>query len=86
MNKKEALRFHKLAVLSNSLITELDELKPTAGYGKNLQEKAKAFIEALEPFLESAFDSDMVKSSTYLTDMCNKIDTIIRKNYEYITN
>jgi hypothetical protein len=63
---------------------ELDEMKPTAAIGANLHQKSKEFAEALEPFLESAFDSKQVRSSTYLTDVSHKVDTVIRKNYEQI--
>lgn len=84
MNKKDALRFHKLAALSNSLLIELDEMKPTAPIGANLHQKAKEFIEALEPFLSSTYDSEIVRSTTYLTDLSHKIDTVIRKNFKFI--
>jgi len=84
MNKKERILYHKLAVLSNLLIMELDEMKPTASVGLNLHQKAKEFIETLEPFIEASFDSEQVRSGTYLIDVCHKVDTVIRKNYELI--
>ena len=84
MNKKDAIRYHKLAALSNSLLIELDDMKPTATIGANLHQKAKEFIEALEPFLSSTYDSEIVRSTTYLTDLSHKIDTVIRKNFEFI--
>jgi hypothetical protein len=84
MNKKERILYHKLAVLSNLLIMELDEMKPTASIGLNLHQKAKEFIETLEPFIEASFDSEQVRSGTYLIDVCHKVDTVIRKNYELI--
>jgi DNA replication initiation complex subunit (GINS family) len=86
MNKKERILYHKLAVLSNLLVMELDEMKPTAKIGADMHQKAKEFIEKLEPFIEASFDSEQVRSGTYLTDLCNKIDTVIRKNYEQITS
>lgn len=86
MNKKERIRFHKVAALSNLLILELDEMKPTAEIGANMHQKAKEFIEALEPFIEASFDSEQIRSGTYLTDLCHKLDTLIRKNYEQITS
>ena len=86
MNKKEMLLLHKLAALSNLLIMELDEMKPTAEIGANIHQKAKEFIKALEPFIEASFDSEQVKSGTYLIDLCHKVDTVIRKNYEQITH
>jgi hypothetical protein len=54
MNKKDALRYHKLAALSNSLLSELDEMQPTAPIGSNLHQKAKEFTEAFKSFLNTA--------------------------------
>jgi hypothetical protein len=86
MTKKERVLYHKLAVLSNLLLLELDEMKPSAAIGANMHQKAKEFIDTLEPFLEAAFDSEQVRSGTYLTDVSHKVDTVIRKNYEQITS
>jgi hypothetical protein len=86
MTKKERLLFHKIATLSNLLIMELDEMKPTAEIGATMHQKAKEFIIALEPFIEATFDSEQVRSGTYLIDLCHKVDTVIRKNYELITD
>jgi hypothetical protein len=63
---------------------ELDEMKPSAAIGANMHQKAKEFTEALEPFLVAAYDSEQVRSGTYLTDVSHKVDTVIRKNYEQI--
>jgi hypothetical protein len=84
MTKKERVLYHKLAVLTNLLLLELDEMKPSATIGANMHQKAKEFIDTLEPFLEAAFDSKQVRSGTYLIDLCHKVDTVIRKNYEQI--
>lgn len=84
MKKKERVLYHKLAVLTNLLLIELDEMKPTAEIGATMHQKAKEFIDTLEPFLEAAFDSEQIRSSTYLTDVSHKVDTVIRKNYEQI--
>jgi hypothetical protein len=84
MTKKERVLYHKLAVLTNLLLLELDEMKPSAAIGANMHQKAKEFIDTLEPFLEAAFDSEQVRSGTYLTDISHKVDTVIRKNYEQI--
>lgn len=85
MNKKTRIRFHKIVVLCNALLIELDDMKPTAPQALELQQKAKEFEKALEPFLESAFESKILNSSTYLNELCTKIDTVIRKNYELIS-
>ncbi len=82
MTKKERVLYHKLAALTNLLLMELDEMKPTATIGSNMYQKAKEFIETLEPFIEVTFDSEQISSGTYLIELCNKVDTVIRKNYE----
>ena len=85
MNKKDKIRFHKITVLTDLLLIELDEMKPTAILGVELHRKAQDFSKALEPFLEMAFKSKEVSSTTYFTDVANKVDTIIRKNFNEIT-
>jgi DNA replication initiation complex subunit (GINS family) len=65
---------------------ELDEMKPSAEIGATMYQKAKDFIIALEPFIEASFDSEQVRNGTYLIDLCHKVDTVIRKNYEQITS
>ena len=86
MTKKERIKFHKIAFLTNLLITELDDIKPTAEIGANVHNKSKEFVIALEPFLEIVYDSNQLRSGTYMSDVSNKIDTIIRKSYEIITD
>ncbi len=85
MNKKDKIRFHKITVLTHLLLLELDEMKPTAILGVELHRKAQDFSKALEPFLEMAFKSKEVSSTTYFTDVANKVDTIIKKNFTEIT-
>jgi hypothetical protein len=84
VNKKDKIRFHKITVLTDLLLLELDEMKPTAILGVELHRKAQDFSKALEPFLEMAFKSKQVSSTTYFTEISNKVDTIIRKSYNEI--
>lgn len=84
MTKKEKILYHRLSSLTNLLIMDLDDLKPTAVIGATLHVKAKEFIVALEPFLETVYDSQQLRSGTYLTDLSHKIDTVLRKSYEPI--
>lgn len=84
MTKKEKILYHRLSSLTNLLIMDLDDLKPTAVIGATLHQKAKEFTLALEPFLETVYDSQQLRSGTYLTDLSHKIDTVLRKSYEPI--
>ena len=84
MNKKDKIRFHKITVLTDLLLIELDEMKPTAILGVELHRKAQDFSKALEPFLEMAFKSEQISSTTNFTDIANKVDTIIRRNHNEI--
>lgn len=86
MTKKEKLKLHKISFLAILLLSELDELKPEAEIGIALHEKTKEYIDVIEPFIEVLYGPKEIRSGTYLTDMSNKIDTLIRKNYEQINH
>jgi hypothetical protein len=86
MNEKEKRQYHKISFLTNLLLLELDELNPESELGAALHLKTKEYSEILEPLIEVMYGPKEIRNSTYLMDMSNKIDTIIRKNYEEITS
>ena len=85
MNKKQRVQTHKLAVLAHCMIDELDDMNVTGSVALNIREKAKEFAKSLEPLMESVFESKQLSSSVYLNEINFKIDTVLRKNYEQIT-
>jgi hypothetical protein len=84
-NKKHNLSSHKIAVLSYMLISELNDIGANSVLAKEIIDKGKAFENALEPMIDAVFESKEVSKSTYLNQLAYPIDTIIRKNYQRIT-
>lgn len=76
--KKEALSYHKIAALCTLLIDEFDKLGPDAP----LAIKAKEMNIFIEEMFTKIYDIPEVRSSTYVNDLANKIDTVIRKNFK----
>ena len=83
--KQENQALHKISILSSLLIDSIEDL----GIGDNGQkaEVFKGHLEEVEKICEIIVDSSAVKeikSSTYIQDIVNKVDTIIRKNFKDI--
>lgn len=85
MNRKKRIQSHTLAVLTHCMIDTLDEMAVNTEVALNIKEKAKEFAKALEPLYETIFESKQVSSGPYLNNMSHKINTLIRHNYEQIT-
>lgn len=75
---------HKLAVLSDLMSDTLSDLDDV-GLGnedfKSICIKAKRYADE---FLEASYKVEGVKMSTYLGDLSNKVDSVIRNNYREI--
>lgn len=75
---------HKLAVLSDLMSDTLSDLDDV-GLGnedfKNTCIKAKRYADE---FLEASYKVKGVRMSTYLGDLSNKVDSVIRNNYREI--
>jgi len=67
------------------MIDTLDEMAVDTEVAVNIRERAKDFAKALEPLYDTIFDSKQVSSGSYLNNMNQKISTVIRHNYEQIT-
>jgi hypothetical protein len=85
MNKKQRIQSHTLAILTHCMIDTLDEMAVNTEVSINIRERAKDFAKSLEPLYETIFDSKQVSSGSYLNNMNQKINTVIRHNYEQIT-
>ncbi len=85
MNKKQRIQSHMLSVLTHCMIDTLDDMAVNTELAINIRNKAKEFAEALEPLYETIFDSKQVSSGPYLNNMNQKINTLLRHNYEQIT-
>lgn len=85
MNRKQRIQSHTLAVLTHCMIDMLDEMAVNTDTAVGIRERAKEFTKSLEPLYETIFDSKQVSSGSYLNNMNHKINTLIRHNYEQIT-
>ena len=84
-NKKHNLSTHKIATLTYLLINELNDIKANTFLANEIIEKGKALELALEPMLEAVFQSKQISKGTYLNKIGHQVETVIRKNYEKIT-
>jgi len=69
---------HKLVCLSNLLVENLDDLKVTTEKMLGLKTTLTEFVEELN---NSLADTETMQKTTYFNDISNKIDTILRKNF-----
>lgn len=83
--KKEALISHKIAVLSGLLVESLEEINATSTASLEVKQKAKEIIPFCENMLTEVYFVKQIRTSNYLNDLSNKVDTVIRKNFQHIT-
>lgn len=77
--KKNRVNMHKLVCLSNLLVENLDDLKVTTERMLMLKNTLTKFVEELN---DSLSDTETMQKTTYFGDISNKIDTILRKNFD----
>lgn len=76
--KRTGMLCHKLVCLSQLLLETLDELNPTTEGALIYKENLTGIIEELNNDISN---TETIQSSTYFNDISNKIETIIRKQY-----
>lgn len=84
-NKKSAVQSHKIAALCYLLVEALEDAGANTETALEMKANAEVLGAQCEKVLEDLFQVKQIKGSTYLTDLCNKVDTVIRKNYQQIT-
>jgi hypothetical protein len=77
--KRKHQLMHKLVVISNLLLENLDELKPDTPRMISLHSSITEFCEELN---NSLADTTTIQKTTYFQNLANKVDTIIRKNFD----
>jgi hypothetical protein len=82
--KEEARKCHTIAVLISLLADYTDELMPESEMTKSFKEKSIEILPLANVMLEAVYNVKEVRSSTYINDLSNKIDTVIRKNFTQI--
>jgi hypothetical protein len=83
--KKINMLSHRLAVLSNLMIETLDEIEANSDMSLEFSIKSKELMPFCEQMVDDVFTLGQIKSTTYMTDISNKVDTVIRKNYKPIS-
>jgi len=77
---------HRLAVLSNLMLETLDEIGATTDIAIDFKYKCKELLPFCEKMVDDVFMLNEIKSTTYMTDLSNKVDTVIRKEYKPISD
>lgn len=87
--KSEHVKTHELAVLSHLMAESLDEIEQMAGSlsaeAVELKQKCREITPIVEKILTELYQVEQIHSTTYLTDLANKVHTVLRKNYKQIT-
>jgi hypothetical protein len=76
--KKKHTLMHKLFCLSSLLLENLDELQLTSPTVLKYKSDLTAFCEELN---NQVADTATIQKSTYFSTISNKIDTILRKEF-----
>lgn len=76
--KQKNINMHKLFCLSSLLLETLDELKPTTPKMIKYREDLIGLCEEMNRNVE---DTYTIQKGTYFQDISNKIDTVMRKNF-----
>ena len=82
--KQQAIQSHKLACLLYLTAETLQEIEPTKETAIEYMQDCKNLQEKTESLLEDIFSFKEVSGSSYLIDLANKVDTVVRKNYQKI--
>ena len=77
--KRQGVLSHKLVVLANLMLENIDELQATTPIVKKAKEDLIVFCEELN---NSIAGTPAMTSQTYFQDLSKKIDTIMRKNFD----
>lgn len=78
--KQEAQTTHKIAALAFLLTEALDEINATSKPALDLKQKASELLPFCEHILGEGYQVNQIYKTTYLTDLSNKVNTVIRKN------
>lgn len=82
--KREAQICHTVTVLMALLADYTDELNELKPLSKRFKDKVEDLLPLCEELITKVYGFPEISSSTYLSSLSNKIDSIIRHNYERI--
>lgn len=75
---------HKIAVLANLMTGALDEIGASSEIALEFKDKCNELLPFCERIVSDTFTSKQIRSTTYINELSNKVDTVIRKNYKAI--
>lgn len=85
MNPKKINQLsHKLVVLSNLMVETLDDIEACSDSSLEFRAKCKELLPFCETMIGDVFQLQQIKSTTYLMDLSNKVDTVIRREFKEI--
>lgn len=88
MNKKEEAKLtHQLACvtyLTRDILEDFTKNKTLTQEAKEVLEACAILQKHSETMLEEVFGIKSISNGTYLNELSNKVDTVIRKNFENI--
>ncbi len=76
--KRKKIAMHKLYCISNLMAENLDDLKPTTPKMVKFKDDILGLIEELNNEVANTYT---IQKSTYFSSISNKIDTILRKEF-----
>lgn len=82
--KKEAQICHTITVLMSLLADYTHEVEAFQGISGKFKERADELLPICEELLTKVYNLPEIYSSTYLSSLSKKVDTIIRQNFERI--
>ena len=82
--KQQAQEAHKIAVLFGLLAESTERLAPGSPVSNKIKSKSLEILPLADAFINEVFSIKSVSESTYMTDLMNKVDTVIRKNFQQV--
>ena len=83
--KKMAIKSHKIMTHLMCLMEDLEDVKADGQEAKEMIQTIDVLLPQMERVVDTAFGkSTYLRSNTYLQDMQNRFETVIRRNYKRI--
>lgn len=75
---------HKLVVLSNLMLETLDDIEASSEISVDFKSKCKELLPFCEKMIDDVYTLGEIRRSTYMVDLSNKVDTVIRREFKEI--
>jgi len=82
MNKNKIIKYHAVTILSDCLLTILDELENANSFSEEFKDALKIVRDSTSKLVDESFKAKSVSKSNYIADMSHKVFTTIRKNFK----